>query len=385
MLEGRSSTILSREKRRIQMRRIVLTATMIMAIVSVAYPAVNMVMRPAYQVAAEGDSVDIELVLVNDSFANQPISALDAIMFYNPNYLGFYDLVPAGAPYDWFLDGFFSPSTDGINDDIDDGEMLYTAYAQLGIPAYVTKSGLLVTTLRFFALQPACKTIVSMPATYGTWGKTCVFDGTIPNTDITGSLSPAFVKIVRAGVLKSVVEAKARPDGSAAFELEGPIVTRTYDNFFYIEDFDRAAGIRVNCDPSKMPSEGAAPPIVGSISTSSDGERVIIATDIGGGCAVPMPNSLGVNIRATKVGLCPVGLLACVSGRVAAVDADGEGFTLWDGSTLATGESVTIKVKLYCGTTAPAQGEFVTVRGAVGMDANAPVIRVGKQSDITLH
>jgi len=367
------------------MKHLVLAIVLILAAAPFAQPAVDMTWRPAYQVVHEGDSVEVGIVLVNDSVNTQPISALDAIIFYDPDYLGFYDLVSAGAPYDWFLDGFFSPSTDGINDNIDDGDMLYTAYAQLGIPAYVTKSGLLVTTFRFFALQPACKTVIAMPPTYGTWGKTRVFDGTIPNIEVTGKLGQAVIKIVRSGVLTSVAEAKRLADGSPAFELEGPIVTRTFDNFFYVEDFDRAAGIRVNCDPSKLPAEGAAPLIVGTISTSADGERVINAVNVGQGCPVPMPNALGMNVRATKIGLSSVGLLVCVSGRVAAVDPDGGGFTIRDGSFLPTGEEVTIKVKLYCGTSAPELGKFVTVRGAMGIDSDGKVLRVGKQSDITAY
>jgi uncharacterized protein YdeI (BOF family) len=252
--------------------------------------------------------------------------------------------------------------------------MMYTAWAQLGVPAMATRAGLLVTTLGFFARSPVCRTIVDIPPSFGGHAFTRVFDGTVPNTDITGRLTGAKVMIVPAGVLISVAEAKALSD-DVGLELAGPIVTRRFESYFYMEDYDRTAGIRVNCDPAELPAEGATPTVSGTI-TTADGERVINASEVTAGCPMDIPGALGMSTRTARTGLSPVGLLVRAAGTV--TSAGGGGFTLGDGS-----ES-DLTVELHA-VSAPDVGTFVAVTGALGADLSGLILRVNSAADIRTY
>ena len=362
------------------MKRLLITLSLTIVLMCgavAAWSAVNLEWRPSYVVAYEGDATEIGLYAVSDTAGGQMISAMDVIILTDPASLGFQSLTPVGESYDWFLDGFFSPSPDGINDALDDGDMRYTAWAQPGVPAPITEQGLLVTTLIFVAQSPACSTLVTIPDTYGT-AATIVFDGAIPNFDVKGTLGSARIMVVPVGVLTSVAQAKQEPD-ETYIDLAGPIVTRAFSSgaYFYVEDYNRTAGIRVNCDPLQLPAEGATPTIQGTIRTVN-GERVIDSTDVTVGAAClqeTIPAPFGLVARAIHQNMLPQGLLAKVSGRVTL--AGGNTFVLDDGSP----QGLTVELYLL---SLPADGDFVAVTGAVGADAAGPVLRVNNSSDIQL-
>ena len=351
-----------------------LVAVLVVGSISISEASVGLKWRPAYKVLRLGESLRIGLYAASDTGASQPISALDAVMTYDPAYLHFYGLTPGNPPPTWLLDGFFSPSPDDINLALDDGDMMYTAWAQLGVPAMATRSGLLVTTLGFFAEVPVCRTVINVPLSLGGFARTRIFDGVTPNTEITGSLGAAKVMIVPAGVLISVAEAKALSD-DVGLELAGPIVTRRFESYFYMEDYDRTAGIRVNCDPAELPAEGATPTVSGTI-TTADGERVINASEVTAGCPMDIPGALGMSTRTARTGLSPVGLLVRAAGTV--TSAGGGGFTLGDGS-----ES-DLTVELHA-VSAPDVGTFVAVTGALGADLSGLILRVNSAADIRTY
>ena len=338
--------------------------------------AVSLEWHPAYLVVRVGDPVNLGLYAKSDSGSDWPISAMDVIAFHDPACLRFHNLTSEKAPYNWFLDGFFSPSPDNLNDDLGDGQMLYTAWAQLGIPAMATPKGLLVTTFQFSAETETRRTYVTIPATYGSLARTRVFDGTIPNFDVTGRLGSAGIMIVPTGFLTSVAQAKALGDESV-FDLAGPIVTRAFGSYFYLEDYDRTAGIRVNCDPSQLPAEGTTPAVSGIIRTIH-GERVIDEAVISSGMPLDIPGPIAMNLRAVRTGLNPQGLLIRVAGRVTSVSEGDQTFTLRDGAELV------LRVELH-GVSAPADGSFAAVTGALGADDSGPLLRVNRALDIRTY
>lgn len=335
---------------------------------------VNLEWRPAYQVVHAGDPVRLGLYAVSTG-ANAAMSGMDVIVTHDPDTLAFQNLLADGAGYNWLLDGFMSPSPGGINDSIDDGDMYYTAWAQLGVPAIATRRGLLVTTFEFVASSPTCASVVAIPLSFTGGAITRVLDGTVPNRDIKGTVGIARVMIVEPTTLTSVAETKKKSDGTSV-TVAGPIVTRAFPlgDCFYIEDQNRAAGIRVNCPGLPMPSEGSTPKISGTVRTVN-GERVVDAVGVysGTGCmSEPVPGSLGIICRSVYQGLSPQGMLVRMQGRASSVTTGS--FLLSDGSDYAW-QPMPIKVELH-GVQAPAEGDFVVMTGTLGHDADGPVLRV---------
>ncbi len=364
------------------MKRIPITLGILIALALgaavAARSAVNIEWRPGYQAVNAGDVLEVGLYAVSDNGDLHPISAMDVIMLCDTAYLSFQNLTPEGEQYDWFDDGFMSPSPDGLNNALGDGDMIYTALAQLGVPAQITARGMRVTTLVFEAQLPVCRTLISLPESYGTQAVTRVLDGTIPNLDVKGTLGSARIMIVPLGYLTSVAQAKQELDETYV-ELAGPIVTRSFASgtYFYVEDYNRTAGIRVNCDPLQLPAEGATPTIQGTIRTVN-GERVIDSIDVtvGTGCLQEeIPGPFGLVVRAIHQNMLPQGLLVRVSGRV--TSGGGNTFVLDDASPLG------LTVELHS-LSLPANGDFVAVTGTVGADAFGPVLRVNDSSDIQL-
>lgn len=147
--------------------------------------------------------------------------------------------------------------------------------------------------------------------------------------------------------------ARSRPAGTSVF-LRGKTVTASFDGFFYIEESDRSAGIRV---------AGAAPvgrkvDVIGVVSTT-DGERVVANADISIGPECPLPRQLGVSVRAAS-DLISAGLLVATWGAVDSCDEASRGFTISDGGK-------TIKVSLTDGK-APLLGTRVRVSGVLGAE-----------------
>lgn len=336
--------------------------------------AVDLEWRPAYQVVHTGDVLRIGLYAVSDSGSSHAISGLDAIMLYDQSSLDFRNLIAEGEPYDWLVDGFLWPSPDNLNDSLDDGSMYYTAWAQLGVPAYATPEGLLVTTLEFIGGAPLCRSVVSIPLSLGS-AVTRVLDGTVPNNNVVGQCGTARVMVVEPGVLTSVGQVKQQPD-EAGCEVGGPIVTRSFASFFYLEDYSRAAGIRVNCDPSQVPAEGSTPRVSGVVRTIN-GERVIDQATVTGCGEEAVPAPFGMNSTAPMMALNPQGLLVKLWGYASVPDPQASEFILSDGSPYA------MRVELH-GVTPPGDGDYVAVTGALGADAGGPVLRVNNAGDMTL-
>jgi len=166
----------------------------------------------------------------------------------------------------------------------------------------------------------------------------------------------------------SVVQAKALPDETVC-ELSGPIVTRSFESCFYVEDATRAAGIRVNCATGQTPAARQTAPNVSGVIRTIGGERVIDQASVEpGGTGTVLP--FGMNNRAVVSGLSPQGLLVRLWGHARVASLGGSAFVLDDGSPQG------VNVELH-GAAAPADGAYVAVTGVIGANTGTPVVRAG--------
>jgi len=332
---------------------------------------VNLYWQPAEQTVRVGDTVRIDLYAVSDTSDVAVVSAMEAIISYTPLQLEFLYISSDDAQYDWMYDGFPYNAPHDINKDLQDGLMQYVLFGQLGQPARIDSNGLLVSTFEFTAISPGL-TYVTILESYLSL-QTRIFDGIIPNYDIKGILGSAQITIIPQDALETIVEAKALDDETPVI-LASQVVTRTFDDYFYIEDQDRTSGIRVNYSNGQLPAEGTMPQVYGVI-RSIDGERVIDADTVLEGCTATVPCPMMMNIRAITSGLSPEGLLIKTAGRVTS-SSDGM-IVISDGSGLE------LAVELH-NVTAPQLDTFVALTGTLGHESFGPVLRVNKQADIQI-
>jgi hypothetical protein len=168
---------------------------------STALGDINIDLVPVSNVVSVGDVVEIQVYITSDSSVDQFTSAVDMIFSWETSYLqlngnsqvGAVNLLASGFPSDpWGINDANPPQS---------GTGVYTAFAPLGDPVAATPSGTLLTTLLFTALAATPATYIDILESLG-GGTTTVFDGTQPNTPVTGDLNGTFVTIIPApGVL----------------------------------------------------------------------------------------------------------------------------------------------------------------------------------------
>ncbi len=151
---------------------------------------------PTHNSVLVGEEVGIQVILMASGAELEIVSAAQVIFQWDPQKLHLVALSNAGAVDLLFSN--FGNDPYGINESIppQDGTGLYQAWANLGGNLAVTGEGTLLTTLIFEALEPAAPTPIDILLSAGSpIGFTRVFDGVIPNHDITGSLFGAEVVI----------------------------------------------------------------------------------------------------------------------------------------------------------------------------------------------
>lgn len=160
---------------------------------------INLELRPLSQTVPIGQTVDMGLFAVSDNGEiTQTLSAADIVVAWDPAALRLLGLDQTGAA-PLLLSGFPANDPYGLNEVVppQDGDGYYQVLAILGAPVEATVPGTLLTTLRFDALSLSAGTPVNIPASGGNPAlNTTVFDGEVPNTIVTGTLSGATVTIV---------------------------------------------------------------------------------------------------------------------------------------------------------------------------------------------
>jgi len=143
---------------------------------------VDLELQPAHQQVGMGDVVEIQIVARAPT--PQCINGIDAIIAWDPNVLTLTGHDQTDAGYVWLTAGFLN-DPDDINDDLSDGDGLFTALAFPGNPAFADPNGLVVTTLRFEPVALSSGTVVRFLSQLGQFGHTRVLCG----GNITGDIS----------------------------------------------------------------------------------------------------------------------------------------------------------------------------------------------------
>lgn len=138
-----------------------------------------------------GDQVSVGLYAVSDHPTdNHPIAAIDAVFGWELASLQLTGLSGAGGAALSFS-GFPINGSGGLNESNppQDGTGFYVAFAPLGSPVNATPGGTLITTFLFEALMiDDAAEINLLPSGGSPVRSTVVYDGVIPNTDVTGAL-----------------------------------------------------------------------------------------------------------------------------------------------------------------------------------------------------
>lgn len=180
--------------------------------------------------------------------------------------------------------------------------------------------------------------------------------------------------VTAACTVASVSEAKAQEDGTAVALPVDTVVSAKFNDCFYIEDSNRAAGIRVDCGSHLQ--EGQKVTVFGVLGLSADGERVILSPVIEPGHDGTIIQPLGMACKylggadlgftpgiTGGVGLNNIGLLVRIAGTIT-VGLD-DGFFLDDGSNL-TDETNIVGIRVWTGQSGtPFEQMTTTVTGVV--------------------
>lgn len=204
----------------------------------------------------------------------------------------------------------------------------------------------------------------NVPATY--W---CVVSNSF--SSVTSSI--VTVSIDNAVTVDSIASAKLQPNGVIVAIKNKNTVTESYTSFFYSEDPDRTAGIKVlpSSSASVLPKNTNSI-IYGKMSTVGN-ERTIVNGIIANAGNQPAITPLAMTCASTSQAIAQ-GLLVTICGR-ASVDPNDPGeFTLTDGSS-------SVRVYLH-GVAPPSDGTNVIVQGAIGQDLNGIIIHISNARDI---
>jgi len=228
-------------------------------------------------------------------------------------------------------------------------------------------------------------------------GSPCIDSGDPTMSDPDGSRIDMGAHVTGLLPPGTVTLGQVRNMGDGNFvTCRGQIVTAVFSGYFYVEDPNRAAGIRVSS--SYVPSLGDSLQIAGWTGTVG-GERYVLATGvtlISSGNPVPKPltivgKQLGGESASSYtpgvesgLGLNNIGLLVTVVGWVTHRGSDN--FTIDDGSGLYD-QWGNPGIEVLCGSLSrPPYGSYVIVTGISTCQVSGEivyrVVRVRQQSDI---
>lgn len=158
---------------------------------------VDLVLRPAIQTVDPGDVVTLQLVAVVPAGGAVSLAAVDALLTWDETKLEFLGIENTG-PYSWLIAGML-PDPGALNDDLTDGDAVFTALARFDADAFANGEGLLLASIRFRAVIRTVTTPVAMNAGDGSKSRTTVFGRESPVQDITGHLGQSGVRIGTPG------------------------------------------------------------------------------------------------------------------------------------------------------------------------------------------
>lgn len=146
------------------------------------------------------DEVRVGLYMVSDDpLASQSSSAAQVILNWDPLILRL-DEVSALDAESLIFSGFPVNGSGGLNESTlpQDGDGIFIALAPLGAAIDATPAGVLIATFVFKAIGVIEETTVLVAPTGGSpMLSTIVFDGIVPNTDVTGGLGEVEIEVLQ--------------------------------------------------------------------------------------------------------------------------------------------------------------------------------------------
>jgi hypothetical protein len=151
--------------------------------------------RPAHVVVTPGEIVRLQLFAVSQDEVDDVISVMDVIFLWDPAYLSLLGVVNDG-PYAWNSSGLPPNALGGLNQDLTDGDALYTARSQFppNLPAHATSSGLHAATIEFLALAEISST--GVPIVEERNGAETLVVSDIPGLDVSDNLGGAEITVM---------------------------------------------------------------------------------------------------------------------------------------------------------------------------------------------
>lgn len=174
---------------------------------------INVEFRAFTPSVSVGQTAQVGVFVVSDSSSDQLMSAAQIILRWDTAYLRLLGNSQVGAT-PLLSSGFPMPEPYGLNEATppQDGDGIYFAFSLFGTPTHATPAGTLLTTLAFETLQMTPLTGIDILVSGGApSGRTTVFDGTTPNTDVTGTLTGAGITIVPAPAASAMLGGVSLP------------------------------------------------------------------------------------------------------------------------------------------------------------------------------
>jgi hypothetical protein len=160
--------------------------------------AIDLEFRASTPVVDIGEQVAVQLVAVSDgSIGLQTLSAVEVVFVWDAADLSLAGLAP-GNPANLIFTGFPLVGSGGLNElnPPQDGDGYYLGLGPLGTPVVATESGTLIATFVFEAISSTPAGSIDFLQSAGSpTVRTQVFDGQVPNTIVTGTLTGATVAV----------------------------------------------------------------------------------------------------------------------------------------------------------------------------------------------
>jgi len=162
---------------------------------------VSIELQPSETSASVGDAVAFDVVLTSSASPVNPVAAVEMVFSWDPQVLRLEGTEP--GPSNLLFSGFPETLSGGLNEAPlpTDGDAFYLGLAGLGQPFEATDTGATIATLQFTVVSTtdAIAEVRPLPSGGSPLVETRVFDGSVPNTIITGDLIAGFVEVTTPG------------------------------------------------------------------------------------------------------------------------------------------------------------------------------------------
>lgn len=173
------------------MRTILALAALLLPVVAssaLAKPTVDLSLEQQTTIPCKGNIALVDLVATSPHKLPQTMSAVSVIVEYPWKGATLLGIETADAGADWMVAGFLL-DPDGINDDLEDGEVLLTLLAYPDVPAIAqTRCGTILATL-VFEVDPDYRARIEIGAESGEFGVTAIYPPDEVGVEILGRVS----------------------------------------------------------------------------------------------------------------------------------------------------------------------------------------------------